>query len=149
MTPSLLHCTRSRPTNGLWLGLCLSLDAQTQTHTHPDKHTLIHAWVCISTNVYRRDCTRKKSSVFSYFHFLLRGVHANKKHTRALMDGEGGRNLMRGRKRQKCVDWDYPIHLSIPLHTWLPLQNMASAFHSTERWGTKRRWKNAISQLHK
>lgn len=61
MTPSLLHCTRSRPTNGLWLGLCLSLDAQTQTHTHADKHTLIHAWVCISTNVYRRDCTRKKT----------------------------------------------------------------------------------------
>ncbi len=52
-----------------------------------------------------------------------------------------GLNLVREKKAKMCGLIDYPIHLSILLHTWLPPQNMPSAFHSTERWGTKQRWK--------
>lgn len=133
MTSSLLHCTRSCPANGLWLGLCLSWDAQ---NTHADTNTETHAWAFISTTVYRHDCTDKNLCA------LLHSPRSTcKQKYTPVMWWMQGLNLAREKETEMCGLRNYPIDLSIFLHTWLPLQNMPSAFHSMERWGRKQRWK--------
>lgn len=121
MTPSLLRCMRSCPANGYRLGLCRT-GAQTDTHLHK----------CNQIVAVRHT---KNTNVSSY---AVPGVQQMRVRARTHTPHKCDKCKENVKKN---VQTERLSHSSIPLHTWLPPQNMPSARHSTARRETRQRWK--------